>query len=200
MSKNIPHGFTLIELILVIAIVAIISVVVVLTLNPAELLRRARDANRISDIGTLRTSISFYLANVAVPHLSSSSVAGNATSSYLHCWATTATSSCAFGFNAGGITPLASSSATSSINSQGWLPVDFTQIPSGPPIGSLPIDPVNNGNYFYAYAATSSNLTFKIVAAAMESQKYSKNGPGDVVSKDGGSFSNVYETGTNLSL
>ncbi|MEK7094356.1 MAG: prepilin-type N-terminal cleavage/methylation domain-containing protein [Patescibacteria group bacterium] len=53
-------GFTLIELLIVIAIIAVLSVVVVLTLNPAELLRRARDSTRISDMSSLNSALNNY--------------------------------------------------------------------------------------------------------------------------------------------
>src|ERR1035438_1141793 len=66
-------GFTLIELLVVIAIIAILSVVVVLTINPAELLRQSRDSNRVSDMSTLRTAVSLYLSSVTNFNLASSS-------------------------------------------------------------------------------------------------------------------------------
>src|ERR1700691_308696 len=53
-------GFTLIEILVVIAIIAILAAVVVLTLNPAELLRQSRDANRVSDMATLTSALSLY--------------------------------------------------------------------------------------------------------------------------------------------
>jgi len=63
-------GFTLIELLIVIAIIAILAVVVTLTLNPAELLRRSRDSQRISDFATLNRAVSYYLATTASTTLS----------------------------------------------------------------------------------------------------------------------------------
>ena len=53
----------------VIAIIAILSVVVILTLNPAELLRQSRDSNRISDLSVTKSAIAFYLASVTTPIL-----------------------------------------------------------------------------------------------------------------------------------
>src|SRR5579864_7625913 len=61
------QAFTLIELLVVIAVVAILSVVVILTLNPAELLRQSRDANRLSDLAVTKSAIAFYLASVTSP-------------------------------------------------------------------------------------------------------------------------------------
>ena len=54
------NGFTLIELLIVIAILAILAVVVVLVLNPAELLRQSRDANRLSDLATMNSALGIF--------------------------------------------------------------------------------------------------------------------------------------------
>lgn len=67
-------GFTLIELLLVIAIVAILSAIVLLYLNPAELIKQARDSNRFSDLDTLKRAISVYLSDVTNPSLGTAGV------------------------------------------------------------------------------------------------------------------------------
>src|ERR1700722_3543731 len=72
-NKKAKRGFTLIELLVVIAIIAILSVVVILTLNPAELLRQSRDSNRVSDLSVTKSAISFYLASVTTPFIGTSS-------------------------------------------------------------------------------------------------------------------------------
>ena len=195
MKKESHKGFTLIELLVVIAIVAVLSVVVILTLNPAELLRQARDSNRISDMATIRSALSLYLADVTTPILASG------TTPYARCYTTVATSSCvgvSGAFISAYLATVVNSTAVA-IQSNGWIPVDFTAISSGAPLGSLPIDPVNNAGFYYAYAATSSNMSFKIVAIAMESLKYSA-GPSGVVAGDGGTKATSYEVGTNLNL
>jgi len=51
------QGFTLIELLVVIGIIVILAAILVLAINPAEIQKRGRDANRISDIATLRRAI-----------------------------------------------------------------------------------------------------------------------------------------------
>src|SRR5271154_2180592 len=73
--KNNRKGFTLIELLVVIAIIAVLAVVVILSLNPAELLRQARDSNRVSDMATFKSAIALYLADVASPSLVGSTTA-----------------------------------------------------------------------------------------------------------------------------
>ena len=69
--KN-KKGFTLVELMIVIAILAILAAVVIFALNPAELFRRARDSQRMSDLRVLSSALSYYLADVTTPVLDGS--------------------------------------------------------------------------------------------------------------------------------
>src|SRR5581483_1844984 len=194
--KRSKKGFTLIELLVVIAIIAILSVVVILTLNPAELLRQSRDSNRVSDLSILKSAVSYYLVSVSVPTIGSSTPTCSMSAPVGN-----ATTSCTAWFQTTTATTTASSTQ---INGQGWLPINFTTITAGgSPIGALGQDPSaygNNGNtFFYSYTASSSQNTFKL-DAHMESSKYGKSGSNDVVSTDGGIDSNSYEVGTNLQL
>jgi len=185
---NKQKGFTLIELLVVIAIVAVLAVVVILTLNPAELIRQARDSNRISDMATLKSAIALYLADNSTSTWPASST----------CFISfTTTSNCTFGFAAAGVVKPSTSTV---VDGTGWLPINFSVISSGAPIGSLPIDPLNNGAYLYGFMATSTNNAFKLVASGMESTKYGAGGTSDVVGTDGGTKPKAYEVGTNLNM
>jgi prepilin-type N-terminal cleavage/methylation domain-containing protein len=209
MIKNRRHqkGFTLIELLVVIAIIAILAVVVVLTLNPAELLRQARDSNRTSDFATLKSAIGLYAADVATSsplgaantiYVSSLSTAAP-TYANLTSLSTTTASTSAWGFNetGGAVASTTSSVAARAINGTGWVPINFSLISSGAPIGSLPVDPVNNvSSSVYAFSANGGS-TYKL-ATKTESQKYSNGGTGDIESTDGGNSAWTYEQGTNL--
>src|SRR3989344_7995871 len=62
-NRSCIAGFTLIELLIVIAILVVLSVAVVVILNPAELLRQARDSTRISDLASVNSAIALYLAD-----------------------------------------------------------------------------------------------------------------------------------------
>lgn len=53
-------GFTLIELLIVMAILGVLAVVVLIAINPAEQLARARDAGRISGVNQLGRAVSAY--------------------------------------------------------------------------------------------------------------------------------------------
>lgn len=203
-KKSSKKGFTLIELLVVIAIIAILSVVVILTLNPAELLRQSRDSNRISDLSVTKSAIAFYLASVSSPNLASSS-AGYNEAYYSNAGAPSLTTA------SSGFSSITSANVTGSaayaVNSTGWIPINFNQITAGgSPLASLPHDPVNASSsldpygdpLLYGYAASSS-LVFKLTAH-MESAKYDDGGPNDVESTDGGNSNYTYEQGTNLTM
>lgn len=51
------------ELLIVIAVISTLATVLMVLINPAEMARRARDASRISDIGTLRRAIDLAMAD-----------------------------------------------------------------------------------------------------------------------------------------
>jgi prepilin-type N-terminal cleavage/methylation domain-containing protein len=199
--NNDKKGFTLIELLVVIAIIAILSVVVILTLNPAELLRQSRDSGRVSDLATLKSAVSLYLVDTSNPNIASS------TFGYSACYLSSISGNGTTTANCGTFTNTYSSgdaSTTSALykknNSQGWLPVDFSKLSYGSPLGALPADPINNATNYYAYAATSTVGYYFELDTFMESKKYSASGTADVVSTDGGNNNSILEVGNQPGL
>jgi len=183
-------GFTLLELLIVIGILAILSTTVVLVINPAELLKKARDSQRISDLSTVKTAIAYYVTEAASP------IIGSDTYSY----SVVATTAC------DSRTP--TSTALQLTDGTGWIPVAFDDIAGGSPIASLPIDPNPTGvtpasgkAHYYVYVTNASNFTFELLAN-MESAYYSNGGGGDVESTDGGAsgLDHLYEVGTELNI
>lgn len=210
MKKNRKQkGFTLIELLVVIAIIAILAVVVVLTLNPAELLRQARDSNRISDFATIKSALALYSTDVATTTSMDAATSTSSTVGLLYSASPgvpTFASTTYYGGSATGTWGFATSSAYTAIvtgtvrlvNGTGWIPVNLTAISSGAPLGVWPVDPVNTGtSSAYIYAA---NTTSWKIDTHMESAKYITNGPSDVETPDGGTSVYVYEQGSNLGL
>lgn len=177
-------GFTLIELLVVIAIIAVLSVVVILTLNPAELLRQARDSNRVSDLSTMKSAISLYLADVSTPALGTA----------LRCYQSIlpASTTCP----AMATQTAINGSSSRAVTGAGWIPINFNLVSSGAPVGTLPVDPVNNQNFFYSYMPSAA-LTFKM-AMRLESSRYGTTENLDET--DGGTSLLDYEAGTDLAL
>jgi len=180
-------GFTLLELLIVIGILAILSTTVILVINPAQLLKKARDSQRISDLNTMKTAIAYYITedNASPTSIGTASLTYSDVSGVICFGAATGTQA----FTTDG---------------SGWIPIDFDgELTGGSPIGSLPHDPaaeISTGNHYYAYGvANADDYTFKLVAN-MESTYYSTSGGGDAETNDGGINPSLYEVGTGMTL
>jgi len=169
--------FTLIELLIVIGIMAILATTVVLVLNPAQLLAQARDSQRMSDLGSVKSAIALYLATASSPTIGAGP----------YC-----TAACAQNPFSGTETV----STSTAVTGAGWVAVDLTGTTGGSPLASLPLDPTNNSSYHYAYAGNNTEKTFEL-NAILESTKYSPLMAND---KDGGDHASYYEIGTEPGL
>lgn len=215
-------GFTLLELLIVISIIAILSVALVLVLNPAEALRKSRDAQRISDLSTMKTALGLYMTSTSTPYLGG--ISSNAT-----CKPTPATAWGAAGtykiwYSLSGAaavtdttldgstvtTPAVTSATPSLTDGTGWIPVNFDSLTGGSPISNIPLDPsnsfatgdsattVSSASLMYRYACSQSPLTFEL-NAQLESTAYT-SGAEDKRATDGGNSASYYEVGTNLRI
>lgn len=208
-------GFTLLELLIVIGVLAILAVIVVTVINPAEILRKSRDAQRISDLTTLKSAIGLYLTNTTSPILGGADNAACKTgASYasgdkiFYSTSTAITDTLLDGSVTADIpqafTPLAAD--LYKIDNAGWVPINFGGIAGGSPLASLPTDPLNtladaanlsDTSFLYRYVCGTTNFTFEI-DAVLESATYKTDEDRD--GKDGGNNANFYEAGTDLSL
>ena len=189
-------GFTLVELLIVIAILAVLATAAVLVLNPAELLKQARDSTRISDIHTLSSAINLYITDV----VTSTSFCDTTKSPTF----TASSTGSVFSISAVRVSTSTKSDGT------GWIALNFGAISSGNPLSRLPIDPINSPSstapasvgYFYAFACSNNNNTYEL-DAKMESIKYgATSSASNVVAsdKDGGNNDLWYEVGSKLDI
>jgi prepilin-type N-terminal cleavage/methylation domain-containing protein len=169
-------GFTLIELLIVIAILAILTTTVVLVLNPASMLAKARDSQRLADMDSLRSAISLYLATASAPTITALGPWSQGPSANKNCWSLHIVT-CAEKDNY-------------AVDGTGWVGIKLSDTPGGSPLAILPRDPSNTLAYHYAYGAESTNKTFEL-NAVLESPD---NAP--KMQNDGGDSLTVYEIGT----
>lgn len=184
-------GFTLIELLVVIAILAILATTAVLYLDPAQLLAESRDAQRLSDLDSIRNVINLYLGSAGIVVFPQSGNCADVASPQY--WTSVA----------GGANPFQpgkteNASHLFNIDGTGYVPVDFNQVIGGAPIFSLPQDPIADTTYYYSFTCYASTKQFEI-NANLESVRYT-SGTENKEGNDGGDNPNFYENGTNLSL
>lgn len=173
-------GFTLIELLVSIGIIAALSTVVIITLNPAELFRQARDTQRVSSLATLNQAINILQAST--PDFVS--LLGDKHVVYI---SIPDTESDCRNLNLPALpsNPLdppnwtyhcVSSDNLLKTDSNGWLPINFSAV-SNISLSTLPKDPLNQYNsaepaqaYFYTYA--TDGLGHYELNAKTESRKF----------------------------
>lgn len=220
-KKERKGGFTLLELLIVISIIAILSVALIFVINPAETLKKSRDAQRISDLSTIKTALGLYMTSTSTPTLG---IANSNTGCK-----TTPTASWASGgkifyslpgasivsdsnLDTNGTASTASTTVEANYtltNGTGWIPVDFDTLIGGSPISNLPIDPVNalgalgggtvsTTTLAYRYVCSVTPLAYEI-DAVLESETYT-TGSDNKLTKDGGNSTYYYEVGTNLKI
>ena len=185
------RGFTLLELLIVISILAVLATVVVVALNPAETLRKARDTQRMADITNLKSAIVLYQEEVSGADIGGGTCTASSPCSSLNCTCTDggseayqACSNCSSG----------NTDPSNYASKDGWIPMDFSGM-SPAPIAKLPVDPTNNATYHYSYAVSGTNFE---IDATLESTYYTATVDAD--GKDGGNNAGVYEVGTDLTI
>lgn len=209
---NQSKGFTLLELLIVIAVIAVLSAILIFILDPTETLSKSRDAQRISDLGSLKTAVGIYLTTVPTPQIDGTTgtkqakcVGGGGTITEFLSIPSTSVVTAPFpsGFTAFGQTTVASSTAS---DGTGWVPVNLGAITGGSPISNMPIDPSNtvtalgalaDTDLLYRYACNKTPLTFELDTKLESIAFTTADNRG---SKDGGNNATLYEVGTNLSI
>lgn len=172
------RSFTLLELLIALGIVAIISTVGILILNPAEILRQSRDANRLAELASLERAIRAFQAERGAGSVGAAGVLyislpdDNDVTAPVDDCSGLALPSLPLGWRY----RCATSADLRRVDGNGWLPVDLRKLSTGS-FSSLPVDPLNRydpgnflNNYFYLYA--TDGVSEYELNAKMESSKY----------------------------
>lgn len=182
------QAFTLIELLITIGIIGILAAAAILVLNPVELLNRARDSRRTQELQSIHEALNIYEVGEGTSY-------GAANTVYISIPDTSAT--CANLTLPSLPGPGWSYACTEETNlrrvdSNGWIPVDFTSIAGGSPLSKLPIDPINSDtdNLYYAYVTGNSWA----LSALFQAERH------DTAINDGGPMPGVFEIGSDLTL
>jgi len=158
---------------IVITILAALAAAVVVVLNPAELLAQARDAQRLSDMTTMRDAVNLFITQVIIRPTTPLLCSPAGTHIETGCTA----GHCTFAHAAGGspffpaTCTVPGTAAVRLINGTGWVTANLTNMHGGSPVAALPIDPVNNATFFYAFRADGVNNTFRL-ATRLESVRH----------------------------
>ena len=129
-------GFTLVELLVVIAIIAVLAAVLLVAINPAALLAKSRDSNRLQSMDSLNKALALALADSEV--------------------SLTATGTCA---------TCTSGSGTQAADGTGWVKFTIPTGKTGLVkfIPALPVDPTNTGASVYTFGSTLTGYELNAV-------------------------------------
>src|SRR3989344_4737427 len=134
-------ALTLIELLIVIAIIGVLATTSILVLNPAELTKRSRDSDRISDMANLNKALGL----VQVQGVTNF---GETNKIYVSLPDDSAPYDCAEynlpALPTGWAYVCKPSSEYRKTDGNGWLPINLNSISTGSPLPVLPVDPKQN--------------------------------------------------------
>jgi prepilin-type N-terminal cleavage/methylation domain-containing protein len=187
MESSLPNnkGMTFVEILVVMGIISILFASFFYIWNTMDVFRKSRDSKRINDLQLLDNALKTLLSTERNINLGEENV--------IYTSLPDSSSTCG-SYN---LIPLFSSYSyrcqTSDnylkVDGNGWLPINFT-LGKILTISVLPIDPLNNKDYFYAYQVRQGR--YKLTARFENKTNISK------MANDGGFELTLYEVGSDL--
>jgi len=228
-ANKLARGFTLLELLIVISIIAILSVILIVALNPAETLKKARDTQRISDLASLKTALGIYITTTTSSAtnlgLAGTNLCRDESSKGIYYSIGNDTTSGGTGIHEqigdtglDGTTGITVGQVTDAnlglIAGTGWVPVNLSGLTGGSPISNMPIDPINTIADTTAYSAGTVPTVYSADKVYRYACKQSNltfeidatlestafTSTDDKRAKDGGNSTLMYEVGTDLTI
>ncbi len=180
------YSFTLVELIIVIAILAILAGVVIFAIQPGRMIDQSNDSKRVTELQSIAKAIQY------ITIIQSNLNFGDAHTVYISLPDDSATcASYALPSLPSGYTYACKNSDDyRKIDGNGWIPMDFRESDFSTLLSTLPVDPVNNVDYYYSYNPGGSYE----LNAFLKSDKYINS----TAMYDGGDALNTYEIGYSL--
>ena len=215
--KKRESGFTLLELLIVIAIIAILSIALVFMLNPAETLKKARDAQRISDLKSVKTALGIMLTASSTPSLDNFGAICHTTTTWGGATTLNTDPQIAYSIDSGTPPTLAAGTYTAGadaansaytavtaasvrtgtsagkVDGTGWIPVSLKGLTGGTPIASFPVDPVNT----VVSSATTTDLVYRYACQNGTSATVGAGRPSYIFEIDARLESNAYTSEDN---
>jgi len=146
LNKRNEKGFTLVELLIVIAIIGVLAGAILIVINPAQLLAKSRDSQRLQDLDSLNKAITLAIAEQEITITTTTGNSGTGTRSVT-------------GGGWVGFTLFTGKTAG-----------------LGKYIPTLPVDPTNTGNYVYSYAADATSGSYELNAVLESTDNQAKMG------------------------
>ena len=152
-NHSARKGFTLVELLIVITILVVLGIFVILLINPAEILSKSRDSQRISDLATVKGAMQLFLTDTTTDlttFMATNCVSTvpiveapltTAARAKIHASLDVAPDNDGAGANIEYTVVTTSAAARKANDGTGWVNVNFTTVTSGAPLEALPTDP-----------------------------------------------------------
>ena len=184
-SSQNKKGITLVEILIAMGIISILFASFFYIWNTMDIFRKSRDSKRINDLQLLDTALKTLLSTERNINLGEENV--------IYTSLPDSSSTCGSYDLVPLFSPYSYRCQTSQnylkVDGDGWLPVNFT-LGKVLAISVLPIDPLNNKDYFYAYQVRQGR--YKLTARFENQTNISK------MANDAGFEPTLYEVGSDL--